>query len=397
MTKHITIRFGDRGRMIAMPPSYTDLLKEARKHFPKIGSVYNIVVLYQPKHLKDTLYGQYWIELDRNAYSSINDQEVLYFNVQDPLTKEYILPLPDQDPNILPNSQIRAPDKSQHSTQNDARNFTVNKGDDKVSCEVPHSFVSSYRDLDTLPPYRPGDSDACSSGWGHASERFRQSAKYMPDLKDCKSAEDYTVDESPRYPDEHHANNKGDTSEQAHNIYISKTLLRDGPKYQPQYQPHKDCTSGCTSARTYKGNCNGCKAMNPVVVSTHHTQKDATPSKNITWDVKNTFSGVDAQDMAAHTTFHTAVQSSVAGWGGPQVLGTNHMYTGPSGEVTYPSQNRHGWGTSEPQPQYNVSQNHGGRVLETARRQYVASTTTGPRSYKNGKILKDFLFKIFKL
>lgn len=183
MTKHIIICFGNRRRIIALPSSYNSLLKVARKQFPNMGSIYSLVALYQPQDFKGTVDHVCWVELDETAYSALHDRAILHFNVQHPITKEYMLPLPNTDPDAQEKLQATFfeevplvgsmnPSRTKNTEDNNTQDIT--------------SVPVNYRD----------DGNACTSGWGGASERFRRSAKYIPNVQECKAAVGLAVGQS---------------------------------------------------------------------------------------------------------------------------------------------------------------------------------------------------------
>lgn len=174
MTKHIIICFGDRRRIIALPSSYNSLLKVARKQFPSMGSIYSLVALYQPEDFKGTIEEKCWVELDETAYCTLHDRAVVHFNVQHHITKEYLLPLPNTDPD-KPQPQVNLFEETPLAGSADT-SHSINPDD------------SNIKQLKTVPDNNRDDGDACASGWGGASERFRRSAKYIPNLQDCKDA-----------------------------------------------------------------------------------------------------------------------------------------------------------------------------------------------------------------
>lgn len=174
MTKHIIISFGGRRRIIALPSSYNSLLKVARKQFPSMGSIYSLVALYQPEDFKGTIEEKCWVELDETAYYTLHDRAVVYFNVQHHITKEYLLPLPNTDPD-KPQPQVNLFEE------------TLLAG----SADTDHSLGPDDSNIIKIKPVPEDDrdnGDACASGWGGASERFGRSAKYIPNLQDCKDA-----------------------------------------------------------------------------------------------------------------------------------------------------------------------------------------------------------------
>lgn len=206
--QHVTIVFGERHRVIALPATYEDLIKEARKAFPYMSSVYSICVLFKAEHMPSN--NTHWVELDPSAYAAIPHKALLYFNVQHPITKEYILPLPDHHPNVLSKLQKGADGIGRSAIYSPENDNTIpeNVGDQvshRDSCSQPCVYEESNAFV--AEAERP-DGDACGSGWGVASERFRRSAKLIPNLKECKEAIGLVVEESNGYPDEQNANYK---------------------------------------------------------------------------------------------------------------------------------------------------------------------------------------------
>lgn len=202
---HILITFGDRCRKIAKPASYKDLIAKARKEFPMMSSVACLVVMFYPKTTDETIPRVKMVELDSNAYGSVKDGEVLFFNVQHPITKEYVLPYPDEDPDV--------PRQSQYHPADVERMF-ARSGKEKHVKVSPTSFLHSsrayqYQDSNvfSLDGQRAGG-DAFGSGWGAASDRFWRSAKLVPNLKECKDAVGLAIGESNGYPDDQSADSR---------------------------------------------------------------------------------------------------------------------------------------------------------------------------------------------
>lgn len=78
---HILITFGDRCRKIAKPVSYKDLNAKACQEFFMMSSVACLVVMFYPKTIEEAIPGVKMVELNSNAYDSIKNGEVLFFNV----------------------------------------------------------------------------------------------------------------------------------------------------------------------------------------------------------------------------------------------------------------------------------------------------------------------------
>lgn len=200
--------------MVARPTTYEDLLRQIRTHFPRVSSVYSLVVLFQPANINGGLLHN-WVEVDASAYSAVHGGAELFVNVVHPLTKEYVLPLPDR---TVPNRQYR---KQVRRTDGLGNRVGVEDGDldataqgyqvqdDQVSKFRPRGVSSRPRgashkfgnSLLSLELEKPGG-DAFGSGWAAASERFRRSTKLVPNLKDCKEAIGQNVGESNFYPED---------------------------------------------------------------------------------------------------------------------------------------------------------------------------------------------------
>lgn len=195
---HIYISVFNLCRVIARPATYQQLIEEARKAFPDISSVRNLVMLYQPDDV--ALNKEVWVELDPSAYGAVPDKAVLYVNVQLPITKEYILPLPHQDPDTMPKPQAR--DGISKSAESNAEAQVHAHASTKVSRTASRAFSQNHTGGNSVVPQaaRPGG-DAFGSGWGVASARFRQSARFIPNLKDCQNAIGLDVGESNGYPE----------------------------------------------------------------------------------------------------------------------------------------------------------------------------------------------------
>lgn len=199
---YILITFGDRCRKIAKPADYRDLIAKARKEFPMMSSVACLVVMYYPKTADETITGVKMVELDSNAYGSVKDGEVLFFNVQHPITKEYILPYPDEDPGVPRQSQY-------HPT--DVEAMLARKGKEKQQhVKVSHkSFLERSHFCEDASTFstevQRAGGEAFGSGWGAASDRFWRSTKLVPNLKECRDAIGLSIGVSNGYPDDERA------------------------------------------------------------------------------------------------------------------------------------------------------------------------------------------------
>ncbi|KAJ4422208.1 hypothetical protein N0V82_003178 [Gnomoniopsis sp. IMI 355080] len=199
---HIIITFGDRCRKIAKPTSYKDLIAKARKEFPMMSSVACLVVMYYPKTADETIIGVKMVELDSNAYGSVKAGDVLFFNVQHPITKEYILPYPGEDPDVPRQSQYHPAD---------VEIILAGAGEEKQQhVKVrPNSFLERphvYEDASRFSAeIQQAGGDAFGSGWGAASDRFWRSTKLVPDLKECRDAISLSIGASNGYPDDQSA------------------------------------------------------------------------------------------------------------------------------------------------------------------------------------------------
>lgn len=313
MTKHVFICFGDRRRIVALPSAYNSLLKAARKQFPNMGSLYSLVALYQPEDFKDTIDRNCWVELDQTAYSTLHDRAVLHFNVQHHLTKEYMLPLPNSNPNTQPRSQVA---HSQKSPLINSPRFSSVLDDGCSSIEQSTSTVENVGD----------DGDACESSWGGASERFRRSAKYIPTKNDCEEAARRSYGQSV----DPESNSIKNTAEQM--LPEPKEWWQAAIDYrdQPQYQHFEVCTSD--DEQKYRRKL--CHAQNAVDVSSS-TPKTVLPceigdeNKRTTesqtkgwhrapWKSENTsceFRGLNSHIGGPQTTFKQTIAPVYTGWG----------------------------------------------------------------------------------
>lgn len=209
MSSNVFLTLGERTVMIARPATYQDLLSEIRGHFPRVSSVYSLVVLFQPANINGGLLNN-WVEVDASAYSAVHDGAELFVNVVHPLTKEYILPLPDRPvPNRQHRKQVRRTDGFGNRVGVEDGDLDATAQQDQVSKFRPRGVSSRPRgashkfdnSLLSLELEQPGG-DAFGSGWAAASERFRRSTKLVPNLKDCKEAIGKSVGESNFYPED---------------------------------------------------------------------------------------------------------------------------------------------------------------------------------------------------
>ncbi|KAK7729225.1 hypothetical protein SLS63_006357 [Diaporthe eres] len=214
MSSTIFLTLGERTVMIARPATYQDLQREIRSHFPRVSSVYSLAVIFQPAHVNGGLLTN-WVEVDASAYSAVHDGAELFVNVVHPLTKEYILPLPERPvPNRQHRKQVRRTDglgnrvgvedgdhdatAQGNQVQDDEVSKFRSRGVSSRSRGVSHNFDNSLLSLELEQP----GGDAFGSGWAAASERFRRSTKLVPNLKDCKEAVGQRVGESNFYPED---------------------------------------------------------------------------------------------------------------------------------------------------------------------------------------------------
>lgn len=259
----ITICFGDRYRCIARPASYRALKREGREAFPDMSAVYSIVVLFQIPELPDR-----WVELSPDAYAIVRGGAVLHFNVQHPITKQYILPLPDQDPDAVV-STSQTPNNGAHhretsGTLNHASDATPRPdtaggnqvrppttvtrpplGPYNTCSKGGRSMTSAFADL-------RGGGDVCGSGWGAASHRLRQSARLVPSRKECKEGWGFTEGASIGYPDE-------DTADD------DEEKTRKNAKQEAAYQQRDNCVNKCS----HHCGCTLCLQKRDGIVPTH--------------------------------------------------------------------------------------------------------------------------------
>ncbi|KAF3767297.1 hypothetical protein M406DRAFT_69457 [Cryphonectria parasitica EP155] len=258
MSKYIIICFGNRKRQIALPPTYKDLVKEARKQFPNMSSVYSIVVIYQAM---DAGPGTGWVELADSAYHNLYEGAVLFFNVQHPITKEYILPLPDDGSNSTPNRQDFPTEPT-----NQGRGFAGVTSNHPIGTWEGNNEVRqgprplAFKDDESIrysTVNQPGDGAAWGSGWGFASERFRRSAKLIPNLEDCKEAVGRGIETSNRYSYEQSAEyenkeklnaawNGADDLGAKPVVFKVEDSPRERGTFAWQHQHQEACVSTCT-------------------------------------------------------------------------------------------------------------------------------------------------------
>lgn len=209
MASNIFLTLGERTIMIARPATYEDLLARIRTQFPRVSSVYSLAVVFQPANVNGGL-PQNWVEVDASAYGAVHDGAELFVNVVHPLTKEYILPLPDRPvPNHRLRKQVRRTDGRGNRVGVEDTDLDTTTQGDQVSKFRPREASSGPRGVShtffnssiSLELERLGG-DAFGNGWGGASGRFRRSTKLVPNLKDCKEAVGRSVGESNFYADD---------------------------------------------------------------------------------------------------------------------------------------------------------------------------------------------------
>lgn len=201
MSTYLFLTLGHRTVMVAKPATYQDLKREIRKQFPMLASVFSILILFQPI-LKDGSILNNLVEVDPSAYSAVHDNAQVFINVAEPITKRYMFPLPDgRNSNIGPTNQMPQTDAMGNRINPSMGGVPLNA---QVSIKKPENSTSKYIYPHSEPSPQPERSDgaACASGWAGASERFRRSAKLIPNLKDCKEAVGLEVGQSNCYPDE---------------------------------------------------------------------------------------------------------------------------------------------------------------------------------------------------
>lgn len=220
--------------MVARPATYQHLLREIRSHFPNLAAVYNLVVLFKPTTNDGLL--ENWVQVAPSAYGHVHDSAELFVNVAHPLTKDYILPLPDRPiPYRQLRKEVRGTDGHGNHVEIDTGDQTFPAEDVQVSKTKPRVVSSRHRGATqafdnssmSLELERPGG-DAFTSGWGGASERFRRSTKLVPDLRDCKKAVGQTVGQSNFY--------HGDEEEEIADIKLGEYQEQYQEQYQGQYQ-----------------------------------------------------------------------------------------------------------------------------------------------------------------
>ncbi|ROV93167.1 hypothetical protein VMCG_08740 [Cytospora schulzeri] len=209
MSTYLFLTLGDRTVMVAKPATYQDLKREVRKQFPMLASVFSVLVLFKPI-LEDGTMLDNWVEVDASAYGAVHNCAQVIINVAEPITKRYMFPFPDgRNSNVGPANQV---------PQMDALGKDNIPIDGQVSTKnsKPSRSKYIYPNSDASPNPERSDGAACASGWAGASERFRRSAKLIPNLKDCKEAVGLEVGESNCYPDEEEEadNNRGHFQEE---------------------------------------------------------------------------------------------------------------------------------------------------------------------------------------
>lgn len=246
MASTVFLTLGLRTVMIARPATYEDLRAQIRTQFPEVSAVYSVAVVFQPANVNGGLL-QNWVEVDASAYGAVHDGAELFVNVVHPLTKEYILPLPDRP---IPNHRRR---KQVRRTDGDGRRFREEAGDHDATTQgdqvskfrprgassgprgVSHTFFNSSLSLEL----EQLGGDAFGNGWGGASGRFRRSTKLVPNLKDCKEAVGRSVGESNFYAD--------DEEEQTADFELGLQQ----PQYQDQDQPPQATEAGWYAGGEY--------------------------------------------------------------------------------------------------------------------------------------------------
>lgn len=331
--QHITIVFSERHRVIALPATYEDLIKEGRKAFPYMSSVYSICVLFRPEDMPAN--SDYWVELDPSAYTVVHNKALLYFNVQHPITKEYILPLPGHGPHLLPNPQKAANGIGRSAVcsaeeDNAAPEYVGVQVSDRMSPAKLNVYEDSTAFVAEVE--RP-DGDACGSGWGVASERFRRSAKLIPNLKECKEAIGLSVGESNGYPDEDDAKD-----EQATPVINNRGAnARDGVSGYSQYINY------IVFKRAYDCNFQDCEKK----ISDEHTNAaHKTPSPLSAWDGHQQGGGWGTFRQAAIAT--PAPSSSVSQQRGGYAVSPGHSQS-------FSGNNGWGWGSGAQSLEQSVS------------------------------------------
>ncbi|KUI54474.1 hypothetical protein VP1G_01985 [Cytospora mali] len=206
MSTFLYLTFGDRTVMVAKPATYQDLKHEIRKQFPMLASVFSLVVLFKPNPENGSMLNN-WVEIDLSAYSAVHDGAEVFINVAEPISKRYMFPFPDgRNSNVGPMNQVPHTDGLGNRINlsmgdvplADAQQVSTKRSSSSRKPKAKHDGPGSEtpRKVERL------DGDACASGWAGASERFRRSARLVPDLKDRKEAVGLEVGQSNCYPDE---------------------------------------------------------------------------------------------------------------------------------------------------------------------------------------------------
>lgn len=187
--------------MVAKPATYQDLKREIRKQFPMLASVFSVLILFKPDVEDGSLLSN-WVEVDPSAYSVVRDGAHIFINVAEPITKRYMFPFPDgRNSNVGPLNQV-ADTSGVGNHTSPFMDGVVHDGQVSITKSRTSKSKYNYTDSETSPKLQRSDGAACASGWAGASEKFRRSAKLIPDLKDCKGAIGLEVGESNCYPDE---------------------------------------------------------------------------------------------------------------------------------------------------------------------------------------------------
>ncbi|KAI3394452.1 hypothetical protein diail_2644 [Diaporthe ilicicola] len=246
MAPVIYLTYGDRTVLTARPATYEDLLREIRIHYPMLGSVDSLVVLFRPAQTNIDLQNK-WVEIDPSAYGAIHEGAELIINVLQPLTKEYILPLPAQlDSDRRIGKKVPQTDNFGNHSGVDAPAL------DQVSTNKHKD--SSYRNANSMLSVhleRPGG-DAFARGWGDASERFRRSAKLVPDIKDCKAAVGQIVGQSNFYPDDEEKQ-AADHTQGWHQVQTAATMPTEAGWYAGGEENASQADPFATEARHLSG------------------------------------------------------------------------------------------------------------------------------------------------
>lgn len=303
---NITICFGGRRRLISIPSSYEGLVRKCRETFPNIGSVSSTVVLFDTKyHICDSARGYNgYTELDPDAYHGVPDGAVLFLNVAHPLTKEYLLPLPNQDPEKMPSQKINPDDITTMSTgKNEMDTHPIEAIKPQVSIQAsqynsPYLWPSRTSTPQGPPcdygPSLPGP----QKNWGAASEQIRRSANLIPTLEDCKEAAGLAIGESNWYVDEEKS---ADHDEKTRDEPVQAVVEEPGA-YGATSAYHQHLES-CTKHCNHECDCEICVAkqngedptptftvIEPVSIEIDNTSNNSdTPADSV-------YNGVDMAD-----------------------------------------------------------------------------------------------------